>query len=61
MVKDKVVNLFGYKVHVSALTQVAVISILVIIALWALMFSFIPALHDPTHWIRHSLGFVPCH
>lgn len=61
MVKDRVVNLFGYKVHLTALTQVAVITAVVIVALWALVFSTIPALHDPTHWLRHALGFVPCH
>jgi len=61
MNKTKYVNFFGYQITFSTVTMVAVIFALALAFLYALLFSPWPAMHDPTHWIRHSLGFVPCH
>lgn len=61
VMKNKHVNVFGYKVELKAATMVVVIFALALAFLGLLLFSPWPALHDPTHWIRHSLGFVPCH
>ncbi|MBI5072346.1 CbtB-domain containing protein [Candidatus Woesearchaeota archaeon] len=41
--------------------MVAVIFLLVLGVLGLMLFSPWPAIHDPTHWIRHSFGFIPCH
>ncbi len=61
MNKNKYVNVFGYEVKLSAVTMVAVIFLLVLGFIGLMLFSPWPAIHDPTHWIRHSLGFIPCH
>ena len=61
MNKEKYVNVFGYQVKLHAVTMVAIIFVLALLFCWLLLFSPWPAIHDPTHWIRHSLGFVPCH
>jgi len=61
MNKEKYVNVFGYQVKLHAVTMVAIIFVLALLFFWLLLFSPWPAMHDPTHWIRHSLGFVPCH
>lgn len=61
MNKTRYANLFGYQVELKTVTMVAVLFVLALLFLFFLLFSPWPALHDPTHWIRHSLGFVPCH
>ncbi len=61
MTKNKYMNVFGYDLKLSAVTMIAVIFIMVLVFLALLLFSPWPALHDPTHWIRHSLAFIPCH
>ncbi|PIN77334.1 hypothetical protein COV16_06900 [Candidatus Woesearchaeota archaeon CG10_big_fil_rev_8_21_14_0_10_34_8] len=61
MSKTKYVNVFGYSFRLKTMTMVVVIFALALAFLSFLLFSPWPAMHDPTHWIRHSLGFVPCH
>jgi cobalt transporter subunit CbtB len=61
MSETKHVNLFGYQVKLRTVTMIAVIFGLALAFLWAVLLSGWPAVHDPTHWFRHSLGFIPCH
>ncbi len=61
MNKTKHITVFGYSVKFSTITMVVVIFALALTFLGAMLFAPWPAIHDPTHWIRHSLGFIPCH
>jgi cobalt transporter subunit CbtB len=57
----KYVNFFGYQLKLRSVTMVVVIFALVLGLISWLLLSPWGTVHDPTHWIRHSLGFVPCH
>ncbi|MBS3069693.1 CbtB-domain containing protein [Candidatus Micrarchaeota archaeon] len=54
-------NLFGHKLEFSASMQFAALSALLFIAIYAVLFTAFPSLHDGFHEFRHSFGIIPCH
>lgn len=55
------VDLLGYKFEFSPSMQFAILTFLVLVLVYALLFSPYPAVHDLFHQFRHSFGLIPCH
>lgn len=55
------VDVLGHKFELSLSTQFALLSGLVVVALYAVLFTTYPAVHDFFHETRHSFGIIPCH
>ena len=47
--------------HLSTWRKAIILLAITAVALYAMLFSTTPALHDPLHGVRHGLMIIPCH